>query len=143
VAAVEEETREILTAIGTRTVTEITAVATVIPTDGTAGTGANVVARPRPAVEGIHLTGGVGATPGAPQEAAAPAGITMRRPLRRRSQRRLRMPVGNRTTRLVVGCKWSKGNKKLDGQEVKYPSDEEVSGFVALKFQIFFLYKIP
>jgi hypothetical protein len=125
----EEETREIPIAIGIRTATETTVVANATLTEGTAGIGVNVVAHRHPAVEGIHLTGGAGATPGAPQEAAAHAGITMR-PLQRRWRRRLQTPVGKSHHAARRCCKWSMGNK-MDGQEVKYPSDEEVSGYVA------------
>jgi len=117
----EEEAEE-----GTRTVTHtaigtlVAGTATVTPTDataGTAGTGANVVALLLPEADGTLLTGGAGATPGALQEAAAPAGITMR-PLRRRWQLPPPTPAGKlRCPTCPPSCNWSKGNKKIiDGQ---------------------------
>lgn len=138
----EEEEEETRTATPTATATTAAVTATATLTDGTtetAATGVNVAAHLHPEADGIHLTGGAGATPGALQEVAAPAGTTMP-PLRRRwllppptpGGKSLRRPPRHR-------CNWSKGNiKKInDGQEVKVPSDEVIRFRGASSSQIF------
>jgi len=95
----EEEEEEEETHTATRTVTGTTAVATAtatltdVTTTETPGIGANVVAHPRPEAADILPTDGAGATPGALQEAAAPAEI-MRHLLRRRWQLPPPTPAG-------------------------------------------------
>lgn len=103
---------------------------TAIRMDGTAEIGVNVAALHRLRGEGIHLTGGAGATPGVLQEAAAREGTMMRLRLWRARP----TVVGDRTTQ-------SRAKNKVDGQGqevVKCTSDEVVSSFVAPRLNFSF-----
>lgn len=121
-----EEMEEIPTRIRIATVNPtVTATATAmsvatgiaIRMDGTAEIGVNVAALHRLRGEGIHLTGGAGATPGVLQEAAAREGTMMRLRL---WQARPTV-VGDRTTQSRAKKKWTgKGKKWSSAQVMKW-----------------------